>query len=184
MRVCAFILLLAGADLVHFSKKQARDITKRLSPVDTYTGLTLPHPTWSLEHVVPQSRISPPGRKNDLHNLTGTHTRVNSMRGNKAFGNPATFKEFRGCKFSPVLFCPNSGKGEVARKVAYMTDLYGSSVDTASVISWETILEWNDRYPPNDNEKRKNELIFDLQGNWNRFIEDPTGLAYLHQPNH
>lgn len=182
MRVCAFILLLAGADLVHFSKKQARDITKRLSPVDTYTGLTLPHPVWSLEHVVPQSRVSPPGRKNNLHNLAGTHTRVNSMRGNKAFGEPTTFNEFRDCKFSPNLFHPASGKGEVARTVAYMTDLYGSRVDTASVISWETILKWNDRHPPTDHERRKNELIFALQGNFNRFIEDPTGLLYLQHP--
>ena len=179
MRVPAFALLLAGADFVNFSKKQARDITKRLSPADTYSGLTLPKPVWSLEHVIPQSRISPPGRKNDLHNLAGTHARVNSMRGNKAFGDPTAFTEFRGCKFSPSLFCPASGKGEVARIVAYMTDLYGDRVHTASVISRDTLLEWNDRYPPNDHEREKNTLVYDIQGTFNRFVENPAAVEEL-----
>ena len=158
--------------LVFLSRKKARNITKLLSPTDIYTGKVLPEDVWTLEHVVPQSRITIPGRKNDLHNLGGLHTRINNTRGNKTFGDPDKFRDFKGCKISPTLFSPAVGKGEVARKCAYMFEQYGESIDAESVISQETLLKWNDMFPPTDDEKRKNELIYEAQGTFNKFVDD------------
>lgn len=177
MRILPPTALLLGVEVAHVSRKVARDITKRLSPHDIYTGARLPSTVWSLEHVVPQSRILAPGQKNDLHNLAGLHTRLNSRRGNKAFGEPANFRQHQGCKISPLLFCPVVGRGEVARKCAYMASQYGVSVDLPRVISVDTMLEWNERYPPTDDEKRKNDLIYDVQGTYNQFVVDSSELG-------
>ena len=126
--------------------------------------------------MVPQSRITSPGQKNDLHNLGGLHTRINSSRGNKKFGDPSVYRDFMGCKVSPTLFCPMVGKGEVARKCAYMIEMYGHHIDSSMLIDWDTMVEWNDTYPPLDDERRKNSLIFELQGTYNRFVEDSSLL--------
>lgn len=117
-----------------------------------------------------------PGQKHDLHNLAGLHTRLNSRLGNKSFGEPAKFRQHQGCKISPLLFCPVVGRGEVARKCAYMASQYGVSVDLPRVISVDTMLEWNERYPPTDDEKRKNDLVYDLQGTYNQFVVDSSEL--------
>lgn len=177
MRICPPTALLLGVEVAFVSRKVARNITKRLSPYDIYTGAKLSNNIWTLEHVVPQSRVQVPGRKNDLHNLAGLHTRLNSSRGNKAFGEPAKFREYQGCKISPLLFCPVVGRGEVARKCAYMASQYGDSIDLPRVISVDTMLEWNDRYPPSDNEKRNNDLVYEVQGTYNRFVVDSAELT-------
>ena len=176
MRILPPTALLLGVEVALFSRKAARDLTKRLSPNDIYTGAKLPSAVWSLEHVVPQSRIQSPGRKNDLHNLAGLHTRLNSRRGNKAFGEPAEFRQHHGCEISPLLLCPVVGRGEVARKCAYMASQYGGSVDLPRVISIDTMLEWNERFPPTDEEKRKNDIIYAVQGTYNQFVVDPSEL--------
>lgn len=168
--------LILGAELVFFSRKQARVAIKHLCPGDIYTGKELSKTSWTLEHVVPQSMIHLPARKNDLHNLAGLHTMINSSRGNKAFGDPKRFREVHGCKISRSLFSPRTGKGEVARKCAYMFERYGASIISKSVISTDTMLEWNDRYAPSDDEKRKNELIYKLQGTFNKFVDDSSEL--------
>lgn len=174
MRLSCFTkcILLGGV----FSRKQAREITQILCPHDIYTGGALPKAVWTLEHVVPQSRIKNPGKKNDLHNLGGLHTRINNSRGNKAFGEPARSRDFKGCKVSQNLFSPLVGKGEVARKCAYMFEKYGPYIDMRSVISEDTMLHWNDLYPPTDEERRKNQLIYEAQGTFNRFVEDSASL--------
>lgn len=69
------------------------------------------------------------------------------------------------------------GRGEVARKCAYMASQYGLSVDLPRVISVDTMLEWNERYPPTDDEKRKNDLIYDVQGTYNQFVVDSSELG-------
>jgi endonuclease I len=171
--------LFIGAHFILLSRKKSREFIKRLYPTDIYTGRALRTGVWTLEHVVPQSRISSPGRKHDLHNLGGLHTRINSRRGNKAFGDPANFKDLYGCQVSPNLFSPARGKGEVARKCAYMLEQYGELIDMPSVMSQETMLKWNDMFPPCDDEKRRNELIHEVQGSFNKFVEDAHAVTKL-----
>lgn len=58
-------------------------------------------------------------------------------------------------------------------------------ITTAVVPSWveershanvPTWLEWNERYPPTDDEKRKNDLVYDVQGTYNQFVVDSSEL--------
>lgn len=176
MRIISPVLLTTTTEILFLSRKRARENIMRLCPRDIYTGMDLTRGVWTLEHVVPQSRIRGPGRKNDLHNLGGLHTRINSSRGNKKFGDPMNPRDFMGCKISPTLFSPMMGKGEVARKCAYMIESYGEYIDIPSVIDPTTMMEWNYMYPPRDDEKRRNDLVFDIQGTYNRFVDDSSVL--------
>lgn len=176
MRILSPILLANSAGLLFLSRKKARFEIRGVCPRDLYTGLELSKDVWTLEHVVPQSRIHPPGKMNDLHNLGGLHTRINSSRGNKKFGDPVKSRDFMGCRVSPTLFSPRVGKGEVARKCAYMIETYGEHIDVPSVIDSDTMIEWNHMYPPEDDEKRKNDFVYELQGTFNRFVEDSSNL--------
>ena len=177
MKILPPIVITSAADVLFLSRKRARSEIRAIYPRDLYSGMDLDNSVWSLEHVVPQSRIRSPGKKNDLHNLSGIHTRINGIRGNKKFGDPSLkHKNLMGCKISPSLFSPRVGKGEVARKCAYMIDSYGQQIEVPSVIDADTMMEWNYMYPPGDDEKRRNELIFEIQGTFNKFVEDPSSL--------
>ena len=184
MKVLSPVAITATANLMLLSRRRARTEMIRICPRDIYTGLFLEGPAWSLEHVVPQSRMKGSKGKNDLHNLGGLHTRINSSRGNKKFGEPVRPRDIMGCKVSPLLFSPMIGKGEVARKCAYMIEIYGDSIDVVNVIDVETMIEWNHMFPPGDEEKRKNDVIFNIQGSYNRFIEDSSSLHETFYLNH
>ena len=159
--------------IVLLGRKNARIITKKINHSDLYTGKNLNDKIWTLEHVVPQSRVSNDGKKNDLHNLAGIESKLNSSRGNKKFGDCMyDYKLYEECKLSKKLFEPHFGKGDVARICAYMLETYGDSIDEDNLIDKETLLRWNYENPPCDKEKRKNELIYEVQGNYNRFIDD------------
>jgi len=64
------------------------------------------------------------------------------------------------------------GKGEVSRSIAYMIEQYGDLIDLENVIDIETLMTWNELFPPSDEEKLKNEFVYELQSSYNRFIED------------
>lgn len=163
--------------IVFFSKKNAREIIHTICQKDLYTGQNLHGRQWTLEHIVPQSRISSPGKKNDLHNLAGVESVLNSSRGNKKFGDSMiSYKLYDECKISKHLFSPYTGKGVAARTCAHMIEIYGGSIDQNEVIDYETILKWNYEHPPSDHEKRKNEIIYEIQGTYNRFIDDHKSL--------
>lgn len=184
MRILTPAILKTTTGILFLSAKKAKMEIKKLYPRDIYTGLLLPKDVWTLEHVVPQSRVSHPGKKNDLHNLAGLHTRINSSRGNKKFGEPEKPRDFKGCKVSKTLFSPVVGKGEVARKCAYMIERYRESIDVDNLIDNDTMMDWNYMYPPEDDEKRRNEMIYEVQGTYNRFVEDSSILhetLYLQQ---
>lgn len=158
--------------LMYLSRKNARFIIKRICPRDLYTGQNLQSRYWTLEHIVPQSRISEEGKKNDLHNLSGVESVLNNLRGNKKFGDSMVeYKLYDECKISKDMFSPLIGKGEVARVCAYMIETYGSAIDHKNLIDEDTMFRWN-TCPPDDQEKRKNELIYNVQGGYNRFVDD------------
>ena len=176
MKILSSSIVKTTTGILFLSAKKSKMEIKKLYPMDIYTGLLLPKDVWTLEHVVPQSRVSHPGKKNDLHNLAGLHTRINSSRGNKKFGEPVSPRDFKGCKVSKTLFSPVVGKGEVARKCAYMIERYGEGIDVYNLIDHDTMMIWNDMYPPGDDEKRRNEIIYDIQGTYNKFVEDSSIL--------
>ena len=156
------------------SRKKAREQIMNMCKTDLYTGEFLHGKCWTLEHIVPQSRFTTKKNINDLFNLSAVDSRLNSSRGNKKFGNVSGNKNIYGCRSSKYLFCPTMGKGEVSRSVAYMFDLYGYDIDMEKVIDIDTLLEWNDLYPPTDLEKEKNEIVYEIQNSYNKFVEDNT----------
>ena len=156
------------------SQKNARDYIMTICKNDLYTGHYLHNKVWSLEHIIPQSRFMDKRKRNDLFNLDAIDVRLNSSRGNKKFGNVIGKDNNYGCKASKKLFCPPMGKGEVSRVIAYMYEEHGHVIDMENVIDPNTMKEWNELFPPNDEEKRKNDIIYDIQGNFNRYVEDST----------
>ena len=166
--------------VVFFSRKNAREIIHKVCTKDLYTGKVLHGRHWTLEHIVPQSLISTDGKKNDLHNLAGVESVLNSSRGNKKFGDSMiSYKIYEECKISKNLFSPFTGKGDSARVCAYMMETYGGSIDKHKLIEDETILRWNYENPPSDYEKRKNEFIYKLQGTYNRFVDNHQSLQEI-----
>lgn len=103
--------LLLGAELVFFSRQQARNITKRLSPVDLYS---LQEPSSRREFGQWNTWCPEAGSKarveiTTLNNRAGlhTHTGLNSSRGNNAFGEPKkAFRENWDVKYHPTCFAP------------------------------------------------------------------------------
>lgn len=159
--------------VLFFSNKNTRIIIHSLCPRDLYTGNVLYSRQWTMEHIVPKSMISNKSKKNDLHNLSGVDYSLNNRRGNKKFGDGMIqYNIYDECKISIDLFSPVEGKGESARACAYMIESYGSLIDRDNVIDEDTMIRWNYENPPNDSEKRKNEIIYNIQGTYNRFTDD------------
>lgn len=66
-------------------------------------------------------------------------------------------------------------KGEIARVCAYMciTYPYLKAIMNKFVFDYKTILEWNERFPPNDYEYQRNDFVLFHQKNENIFISKP-----------
>ncbi len=113
----------------------------------------------SIEHVVPKSRL-PKNMKWDLHNLLLVDKNINMSRGNTAFGKG--------------LFVPKN-KGQVSRICAHMIDKCENENiiinENDEIIKTETMLKWHSLYPVSDIEKYANEIIFDVSGTYNEYIE-------------
>lgn len=141
---------------------------------------------WVREHVYPRSLGTPnlgtTGAGADLHALRAIDDQRNNLRGNRAFGE--------GLGNSTVLpngaFYPgDEWKGDVARMMMYMHLRYPTQCPIQRVgggtlfsFDWDTIpeifLNWNAEDPPSDHELFRNEVIYELQGNRNPFIDNPA----------
>jgi len=141
--------------------------------------------TMNVEHVFPQSMFS--GHipmRSDLHHLMATLEHPNNVRGNLPFGVVKGTPDYRndaGAKRGDGFFePPNFTKGRVARAMLYFYARYRNEdffKDAASKF-WnaqiETLLDWNRRFPPTVEERRRNELVQQFQGNRNPFVDDPA----------
>ena len=150
---------------------------------------------WNREHVWPKSlggyETSGPGA--DLHHIRPTDDKVNSDRGNLKYGNlnggtasygnqaaSGVLGGYKGSYFEPL----DNAKGDVARICLYMYVRYGgSSSYTCNSItnvfqSIDVLLEWCALDPVDTWEMGRNEVVEDIQGNRNVFIDYPE-LAWL-----
>ena len=50
------------------------------------------------------------------------------------------------------------------------------NIDVNKVIDKELMIEWNLLFEPNQLERKRNNLIYKVQGNINPFIEDPLNI--------
>ena len=68
------------------------------------------------------------------------------------------------------LFIPHEeSRGAIARSLAYMKYTY-PNLELDKVINSSTLIEWNCAYPPTNIERIQNEVIKNIQGNYNIFI--------------
>lgn len=68
------------------------------------------------------------------------------------------------------LFIPHTeARGAIARSLAYMKYTY-PNLELDKVINSSTLIEWNCAYPPTNIERIQNEVIKNIQGNYNIFI--------------
>ena len=68
------------------------------------------------------------------------------------------------------LFIPHAeSRGAIARSLAYMKYTY-PNLELDKVINSSTLIEWNTAYPPTNIERIQNEVIKNIQGNYNIFI--------------
>ena len=149
---------------------------------------------WNREHVWPQSLggDSTKGGGADMHHIRPSDKGVNSSRGNKKYGNSNGGKEKYGTNpavgilggtYSSTYFEPNDNvKGDVARICLYMYVRWNSDwgCDRLEKVfeSVEVLLEWCENDPVDTWEMGRNEVIGELQGNRNVFIDYPE-LAWI-----
>ena len=138
----------------------------------------------NVEHTWPQSRFNSrmnrDTQKCDLHHLFPSHSQMNSIRGNKKFGEvdrPAfalpcpiskmgSIQGRSGDYFEP----PAAHKGNVARALFYFSVRYSIAIDSEE----EAFLKrWNQMDPVDQEEKDRNDQIQRIQGNRNPFVDFP-----------
>jgi deoxyribonuclease-1 len=120
--------------------------------------------------------------QSDLHNLYPELSRVELSRRSAQFGKlDASIKsEFDdidcNLKASYQIIEPrDEAKGNVARAIFYMHTEYGLPI----IGPVQLFKQWHQMDPPDANEQARNDKIFSIQGNRNRFIDDPTQVELL-----
>ena len=155
----------------------------------SYTATQSQWNGWNREHVWPQSLGggNTSGGGADLHHIRPSDAVVNSTRGNHQYGysnggsakygsKPAT--GYLGGYLGSGYFEPvDAVKGDVARIVLYVWIRWGTSWGAESVTevfqSIDVLLEWCELDPVDTWEMGRNEVIQDIQGNRNVFIDYP-----------
>ena len=142
-----------------------------------------------------------PGPGTDLHALRASDASVNADRSAKDFDNgglaldgPGSASDCPACledadSFEP----PDEVKGDVARMLFYMSVRYDASSDgialnivdftgtpygsstagNGQIGKLSALKQWHNDDPPSDEEKHRNNLIFQIQGNRNPFVDNP-----------
>ncbi len=140
---------------------------------------------WVREHVFPRSLGNPnleyTGPGSDAHHLRSIDSNMNSSRSNRRFADGSGHSTtLPGSMFYPG----DEWKGDVARMMMYMYVRYNSRCE-ANVVgsgssSYSTFfdmpnifLEWNAEDPVSIYEMNRNNILEDMQGNRNPFIDNP-----------
>ena len=148
-------------NLTSFSESKYAKYTK-------YNNLTA-------EHVFPQSFTKYYSKANkDMHNIYLTNYYTNNLRSNKKFSHGSHYLDE---DISKKVYVPcSNSRGIIARTLAYMKYTY-PLLNLSNVIDTNIILLWNELYPPTELELKKNNIIYNYQGNKNIFIEDNKMLT-------
>lgn len=137
---------------------------------------------YNCEHVVPQSWF---GKKEpmrgDLHHLFSCEPKCNSFRSNHPLVQHELERTMEDCgRLEGQAFEPKGGKGAVARATLYFMLRYpGQTGDRYVERRLETLLEWHERYAPDEWERHRNAAIYILQGNRNPLIDFPEWSSRL-----
>lgn len=157
--------------------------------------------TWNREHVWPKSHGFPKKSQSaytDIHHLRPSRVSINSIRSNKNFDMGGTpLRESLKNKTDNNSFEPaDEVKGDVSRMLFYMDVRYegkdNSGVSDLRLVDEMTtdhqnklgklcvLLAWHAADPVSDFERRRNERIYERQGNRNPFIDHPEWVSSLY----
>lgn len=177
-----------------------QDTTSNAKLWNTYhgSGGMLENAVWDKEHMWPKSNgFNTKGCEaySDLHHLRASDMHNNNTRSNLPYG-PATgsnwVKDYdgndSGLKTKEVYLPQACDRGDCARALFYMATRYstgdGSNGSKLSLTTgtdssggkWgylTTLLQWHHDDPPDAWEINRNNLVQDIQGNRNPFIDHP-----------
>ncbi|WP_431687530.1 endonuclease [Hahella sp. NBU794] len=150
---------------------------------------------WNREHVWPKSHgfsSSSQYAHTDIHHLRPADVSINSARGNKDFDlGGSAIGEAPENKTDADSFEPRDAvKGDVARMIFYMDVRYEGGDDSGTpnlqLVNYSgtgtndpklgklcQLLQWHNQDPVDAWEKRRNQRIYERQGNRNPFIDNP-----------
>ena len=168
--------------------------------------------TWNQEHTWAKSHGFPDGTGNswyaysDLNHLRVTENSINSSRGNSDFFNVTNYtkKDSYGNYWTGSQFEPRDAvKGDVARIMMYMDVRYdgvspntngvnltlvngntSGSTKTGEFGDLDTLLAWHEADPVDDYERRRNDRVYEVQGNRNPFIDHPEYANLIYGTNY
>ena len=141
---------------------------------------------WNREHVYPRSLGTPnlgfEFAGSDVHNLRSVDNIINETRGNRAFDFGIGTNSF--ITFNGHWYPGDEWKGDVARMIMYMYVRYPTQCLATNVGIGPTtysnfgdmpniFLEWNWEDPVSQYEINRNNVLQNLQGNRNPFIDNP-----------
>ncbi len=109
----------------------------------------------------------------DLHNLQPAEARFELERRGARFEELGPEIERDKCGFKRsfgIMDPPNRIRGDIARAILYMHERYNLPL----VGDLPQLQRWNRLDPPDEAEKARNEMIRELQGNTNPFIDNPA----------
>ena len=156
----------------------------------------------SMEHIIPQSFMVDKKNRNEMHNIILIPTKLNNARANFKFVDqipenvPTTFLNEYGektkkrtttssvkCKELKLFSPAEEYRGMIARAVLFFVFYHvneSQPIIFNKVIDKETVLQWNQNYPPTPFEYYKNKCIQRLQGNDNIFISHYNQTKSIH----
>lgn len=148
------------------------------------------HSVLNTEHIWPQSKFSRSFpkhiQKSDLHSLYPTISKINSSRGSLPFGEVTSVeKEFcNNAKIgqtdmsSSLYFEPSAEvRGDIARALFYFSVRYKIAIDSTQEHFFR---KWHIDDPVSEIEIEKNNMVFDVQGNRNPFVDHPEWVNLIH----
>ena len=161
---------------------------------------------WNREHVWPKSHgdfdSGDPFEVplyTDVHNLKPVDHSMNTLRGEKDFdyGGESVFNGTIEtlCLSTSSTFEPRDEvKGDIARMILYMDVRYEGGSNEPNLVPVDglttypnpqigvlsTLLEWHEIDPPDGFERRRNDVIYEWQGNRNPFIDYPEFVDYIY----
>ena len=132
----------------------------------------------------------------DAHHLRASEKTINSSRNNSYFDevtNPTGTDEY-GNRWTGSVFEPRDEvKGDVARILFYMVTRYHDSELTLTLDNTgnygneptlgmlDTLVRWHYEDPVSETEIKRNEVVYQYQGNRNPYIDHPEFVYYLYQ---
>lgn len=137
---------------------------------------------WVREHIYPRSLGTPnleyEGPGSDAHHLRAIDYDMNEDRSNKRYADGVGHSAIVTNGFYPG----DEWKGDIARMIMYMYVRYGTRCRATSVGAGSSsyssempniFLEWNTEDPVSQYEMNRNNILEEMQGNRNPFIDNP-----------